>query len=185
MKRVRLKFSLTSHYWNSRFPRALLKHNKRKDENENSKTTKLTWRLKNILSSKIRAYERNTFGLVTKQPCERGRGCSTYPPPPPPPFSLFNCIFFGGGGGRLFEVGAYPSWALFKFLRPMQTDATSANNSQHCWVRCCWPTMLPTLLCFHANARNKSRRCWAQQCWVLLANTCWHLLRIVWNRSNV
>ena len=71
------------------------------------------------------------------------------------------------------------------------TDATSANNSQHC-LRCCWPTMLHlfawawkfdrfqticnkcqqvlTLLWFHANGHNKSQHCWAQQCWVLLAN---------------
>ena len=57
--------------------------------------------------------------------------------------------------------------------RPMQTDTTSANNSQHCWmllannvVSVCiglkvWPVLnytqqVPTLLWFHANGRNKS-----------------------------
>ena len=69
----------------------------------------------------------------------------------------------------------------------MQTDATSANNSQHCWVLLAnnvasvcmdlkvWPVsnytqQVPTLLWFHANGRNKSQHCWAHKCWVLLAN---------------
>ena len=70
-----------------------------------------------------------------------------------------------------------------RFLRPMQTDSTSANNSQHCWVlmannvasvcmglkkfdrfqtirnKC---QQKPTLLWFHANGCNKSQQCWAR-----------------------
>ena len=75
----------------------------------------------------------------------------------------------------------------FAVLRPMQTDATSANNPQHCWVLLAnniasvcmdlkvwlvsnYTQQVPTLFCFHANGRNKSQHCRAQQCWVLLAN---------------
>ena len=76
---------------------------------------------------------------------------------------------------------------FFCFLRPMETNATRTNNSQHCWVlltnnvasvcmgRKVWPVsqqvpQVPILLWIHANGRNKSQHCWAQQCWVLLAN---------------
>ena len=89
-------------------------------------------------------------------------------------------------------------------LRPMQTDATSANNSHHCWVLLAnnvtsvcmglkvWPVsnytqQVPTLLWLHANGRNKSQHCWAQQCWVLLANNvesvCMGLYPRPWDKN--
>ena len=92
-------------------------------------------------------------------------------------------------------------------LRPVQTDASLANNSHHCWMLhvasvctpCCmlldvvaqslkpvklFSQQLPTILFF------RDRRSVAQQCWIRLHSLlhvvacCWELLRRVLNRSN-
>ena len=92
----------------------------------------------------------------------------------------------------------------------MQTDATGANNSKHCWVLLAnnvasvcmglkvWPVsnytqQVPTLLWFRVTGGpNKSQHCWAQQCWVRLhgpllfyyTNTLLFLLLLVLQVTN-
>ena len=71
-----------------------------------------------------------------------------------------------------------------KGLRPTQTDATSANNCQHCWVLLAnnvasvcmdlkvWPVSN------YKGSCKRTQHCWAQQC-------CDLLRPFAWNHSNV
>ena len=70
---------------------------------------------------------------------------------------------------RLKYLLYYLVFPLFVQLRPMQTDPTLlANNTQqpNCWAQQCCDLLRP-----FAWSHNN-------------VGTCWHLLRIVWNRSN-